>query len=99
MKILLYCIVILIFLNLSCISAVDGNSSLEFKSNTTNDNLECIGSYNDYILNTQYSLNEGSFNDIQNLIDEADSGDTIVLNGEFVAEDEFSTILINYHFI
>jgi len=58
-----------------------------------NDNLENSG-LND-VLTTHHSLNDGSFDDIQNIIDNADSGDTIILNGNFVAKDASSMISIN----
>ncbi len=37
----------------------------------------------------------GGFVDIQNLVDVAESGDTIILNGIFVAESNSSLISIN----
>ena len=47
------------------------------------------------VLNSQYSLNGGTFKDIQDLVDNAGAGDTIILNGDFYAEDGSSTVTID----
>lgn len=65
------------------------NSSATLNSN----NLESFNGETE-ILKASYSLNGGDFDDIQNIIEGAEPGDTIILNGNFVAGDD-SMISIN----
>lgn len=46
-------------------------------------------------MSRSFSLNGGSFEDIQNVVDKANSGDTIRLSGTFKASDSESLIKID----
>ena len=71
------------------------NSEDEINFNKYSNEQIWSDTYENNVLNAQYSLDGGNFKDIQNIIDKANSGDTIILNGNFIAEDESSTITIN----
>ena len=47
------------------------------------------------LMQTSYSLSDGTFNDIQNAIDNAQNGDTIMLSGTFVSTGGDDTISLN----
>ena len=47
------------------------------------------------LLQASYSLDGGTFSDIQNVINRASSGDTIKLSGTFVSTDSSDTITVN----
>ena len=47
------------------------------------------------LMQTSYSLSDGTFNDIQNAIDNAQNGDTIMLSGTFVSAGGDDTISLN----
>ena len=47
------------------------------------------------LMQDSYSLSDGTFNDIQNAIDNAQNGDTIMLSGTFVSTGSDDTISLN----
>ncbi|WP_407453262.1 hypothetical protein [Methanobrevibacter sp.] len=47
------------------------------------------------LMQDSYSLSDGTFNDIQNAIDNAQNGDTIMLSGTFVSTGREDTISLN----
>lgn len=94
----------LVILFVLCYSSTLVGASQDNITTTIDENIEILNQVpvtekinveSDPILKTSHSLNGGSFEDIQNIIDDAESGDTIILNGKFVAKDETSTISIN----
>lgn len=91
---LITCFLILfIFLNISSINASNIDEfSCELESNSEfNSNF-----VDDGILNNDYSLDGGgSFGDIQNIINNAQTGDTIILNGNYYGENSSSVIYID----
>ncbi len=96
LKILTCFIIFTIFLNLSCIFAYENNDSfMEYEAKVESETNTLKNIKNENFMSTQHSLDGGSFRDIQNLVDVAESGDTIILNGKFVAENNSSLISID----
>lgn len=89
-----YILLILIFtIILTGISAVNASNEDNITISTNfNDNISFI---DENVLSKTYSLNGGSFEDIQDIVDKANSGDTITLKGTYKAKDSSSLIRIN----
>ena len=84
-------------MTITCVSASELNTVLDesnFEFENENDDLK-LGKRENNLLKNQFSLNGGSFSDIQNIIDVANHNDTIILNGNFYAENDASVIKID----
>ena len=98
-NIFILCVILIFILSFS---SVYSNNLSNVTSFDTNDEFLTVDNYsdlyqesNDNLLGKTYSLNGGKFSDIQNMIDKAESGDTIRLSGKFKADNENSIIKIN----
>ena len=90
-------LLVIFLMTVSCVSASEIDITSEeynFEFNNENENYKLTTKENK-VLKNQYSLNGGSFSDIQNVIDDANHNDTIILNGNFYAENESSMITID----
>ena len=96
-KNLFFIFLVLFFISITCVSASELNSTFDesdFEFESEYENLK-LGSKKNNIIGNQYSLNGTRFSDIQNVIVNASHGDTIILNGNFHAENDSSTIVID----
>ena len=79
---------IILFLSIGCVNATD------FENLTCDDGLVHSLSDGNILSTNEFSLNGGSFDDVQSVLNKADDGDTIYLNGEFYSTDNSSIIKI-----
>ncbi len=96
-KISIISLLLLFFMTITRVSASELNTALDesnFEFENENDDLK-LGKRENNLLKNQFSLNGGSFSDIQNIIDVANHNDTIILNGNFYAENDASVIKID----
>ena len=80
---------IILFLSVGCVDAAD------FDNLTHDDVLLIHNSSDESILSSsEFSLSGGSFDDVQSILNKADDGDTIYLDGEFYSTDNSSLIKV-----
>lgn len=94
LKKVIFVIALIMLLNMTCISANElNNCTLDLNDYDFESNLNLND--NESLSKAEYLLNGGTFEDIQNLVDDANSGDTLILNGEYVAVSNSSIVNIN----